>query len=145
MLALLWETTSIVQRVQCASGREFERQTNGMVMVGYGIHGVRGTLVLVVLGHSPSRCACVDDMHMRKARNKTQKRGEGREKEDTGPLSRSGLRHLLSPRRCSHTRSKSDFRLGQDNTMPRAPTFVRTHRDECPGRIRERFRENSRS
>jgi hypothetical protein len=102
---------------------------NGIVMVGYGIHGVRGTLVLVVLGHSESRRACVDDIwHMRKARNKTQKRREGREKEDVGSLRRSGLRHLLSPRRWSRTRSKSDFRFGQDNTMPRAPTFAR--RDE---------------
>ena len=84
MLALLWETTSIVQRVQCASGREFERQTNGMVMVGYGIHGVRGTLVLVVLGHSESRHACVDDIQYadveKRGTRAKKRREEGREK-----------------------------------------------------------------
>src|SRR5258707_11074949 len=103
-----------------------------MVIVGYSIHGVRGTLVLVVLGHSVSRRASVDNIwHMRKARNKIQKRREeGMKKEDVGPLSRPGIHHLhdlLSPRRCSYTSSKSDFRFGQDNTMPRAPTFARTH------------------
>ncbi len=106
-----------------------------MVIVGYSIHGVRGTLVLVVLGHSVSRRASVDNIwHMRKARNKIQKRREeGMKREDVGPLSRPGIRHLhdlLSPRRRSYTSSKSDFRFGQDNTMPRAPTFARTHRDK---------------
>jgi hypothetical protein len=95
-----------------------------MVMVGYGIHGVRGTLLLVVLGYGASRRACVDDICM----YETQKRGEeGMEKEDVGLLIRPGLRSLLSPRRRSYTSSKSDFRFGQDNTMPRAPTFARTH------------------
>src|SRR5258708_4746477 len=59
---------TIVQRDQCVSGREFETTKQMVVTVGCGVHGVRGTLLLVVLGHGASRRPCVDDIwHMRKS------------------------------------------------------------------------------